>query len=203
MAKKSKSSPQQREYERLIETWDRFGPLAALQVAKRCTARGHSQRIAALIVRGMCLTSLLRYEEAARDLRTALREAGPKGERHISVRMGELYEAKGSLVVAEKWFRRAAAGRPRHTMYLMPLGALLARQSRLGEATRVFRRATLVEDGEVEAAHYNLGRVYMSRGRPREALYHLDRALETDPRYKDAKRARRDVLRSVELRKKR
>ncbi len=156
---------------------------------------------AAWLILGATLSGIARYEDAIRALRKAMRLRPDRRLDMPYAEIGHLYREKGSLRTAERWYRKAVTRNPQSTSNLVYLGAVLAKQGRFAEAKRYHRRAAGLGRGTWDEAYLNLGLILRAEGKYKAALECLDKAIEIDPKYKAAKRERKDVLEAIEIRK--
>jgi tetratricopeptide (TPR) repeat protein len=139
------------------------------------------------------LGSIAKYEEARKALRVALK-LSPKDDREfVFHQIGHFYKEKGDFRRAESWYRRAVQTEAT-TNNLVFLGACLARQGRYKEAKQSHRRAIQLATREPDEAYFNLGLILRAEGKYQEALECFERALEFDPKYVIAKKAKNDIL---------
>ena len=148
---------------------------------------------------GRSLYSIGRYTEALSALRRAKRLCRPKKLHFLRVQFGCLYERRGNFRRAEAWYRQAILACPSDADAYIYLGGLLATEGRLTEAEAIYRQATRCKQGCVDEAYLNLGLVLRAQERYSEAVACFRRALEIDPKYKNAKTELADVERAMEL----
>ena len=115
--------------------------------------------------------------------------------------MGHLYREKGNLRAAERWYRKAIEFNREAGGSWVFLGAVLAKQGRFSEAKRCHRRVVKMGAAEEDEAQLNLGLILRAEGDYEGALECFEHALQLDPNYNAAKRARRDVVAAIEMRK--
>jgi tetratricopeptide (TPR) repeat protein len=148
------------------------------------------------------LYAMARYPEALAALRRGLRLC-PADKLHlVYCRFGHLHRQRGALRLAERWYRRAVDRSPSDATYRIFLGAVLARAGRLQEAEAVHRRATRCKEGCIDEAFLNLGLVLRALERYSDARKCFQRALDIDPKYKEARKELSDVERAIELNRK-
>jgi Flp pilus assembly protein TadD len=146
---------------------------------------------------GVALVETARYAEAEFSLATAL-DLCPASKRHIVLgQLGHLSREAGNYDQAAAWYRKAIAAAPRDAGNYVFLGAMLAKQGRLGEAEAAHREATQCVEGEVSEAFLNLGFVLRAQDRLAEAADSFREAIRLDPGYRDARMALRDVKRAL------
>jgi tetratricopeptide (TPR) repeat protein len=87
---------------------------------------------------------------------------------HVNV--GRLYQMKGQLKAARRYYRKALECVPDHQLALYNLGTLFDELAELDTAAEYYRRALRIPD-----AHYNLARICEIRGDELAALRHLRR----------------------------
>jgi tetratricopeptide (TPR) repeat protein len=98
------------------------------------------------------------------------------------------YDAAGRVTEAEQAYRAAIARDPHHQASRINYGLMLARQNQVNAAI-----AQLSSVLPPAAVHYNLGSVCEQQGRTEEAKAYYRKALELDPKLRDA-RSRLAVL---------
>jgi tetratricopeptide (TPR) repeat protein len=173
-------------------------PACAVAIAKRYLDE-YPNHAVAWLSHGISLYSIARYPEALAALRRAARLCPPEKLHIVHSHLGHLHHWRGNYHLAKNWFRKAMASSPTDASAYIYLGGLLALEGRLKEAEKTHRRATLCEQGCIEEAFLDLGFVLRAQERYPEALACFQRALEIDPKYKDAKKALIDVERVIEI----
>ena len=86
------------------------------------------------------------------------------------VNLGRLYQMKGHLKPARRYYRKALECVPDHQLALYNLGTLFDELDELDTAAEYYRQALRIPD-----AHYNLARICEIRGDELAALRHLRR----------------------------
>jgi tetratricopeptide (TPR) repeat protein len=188
----------------LLLAWDQ-GPAQQFEMATLYTRR-FPRRVEGWVVLAEGLAGTARYREAEAALRKADRCLLPEQRWHIAIQWGHLYREKHDLKRAERWYRKAVALNPITGNHIF-LGATLAKQGRFAEAKRHHRRAIQVaktphEKDLASEAYLNLAVIYRAERRYREAVASLKKAIQIDPRYKDARDALKDVEQAMKLRSK-
>ncbi len=139
------------------------------------------------------LYELRRFEEA----RAAITRAGgfrlPERRPWTFAFLGQIYSAKGSFRIAERWYRRAMNVQPQQADWRYRLGGLAAKAGRLEEAVALHRTATKCKTGCIDEALLNLGLCLRALDRFAEARTCFRRAIALDPKSKEAKDALADV----------
>jgi len=186
-------------WKRIMSCWDDGSICCRYHLAKRYTAE-YSNNQYGWIILADALWSFSRYDEALVALKTAERLSPPEKVYEVYHQRALLYEAKGEDRRAEHWHRKAldqkvSCGR------LIFLGACLARQGKLTEAKIHHQRATRFKKGDPEEAHLNLGYILRAEERYQDALKHFDTALKLCPDYEEAKDAKRDIEKLLEMEK--
>jgi tetratricopeptide (TPR) repeat protein len=186
------SSEQRRA--QLLEAYERDQPAVAIELARLYLAESPDDRTA-LLIYGDALAGLARYPEARAAFEKAL-ELSELDQRATVLRhLGRLYDQRGELREAERYYRDAIASSPQHGTAYIYLGAMLARAGRLEEAEGLHREATECSTGEVHEAYLNLALVQRGRGDYFGALKSLRQALALDPTYEEAQNALIDIER--------
>ena len=184
---------------RAIKRFDRQDMVCCMQTMAKRYVADFPDRGAGWMWYGISLYAMARYTEALAALRRAERLCPPDKLHLVQYHFARLYEQKGNYRRAETWFLKAISSCPSDAYCYIFLGALLAREGRLSEAEAMHRQATLCEHGCIDEAFLNLGLVLRAQERYSEALSCFQRALEIDPKYKDAKKELADVERVIEL----
>jgi tetratricopeptide (TPR) repeat protein len=148
---------------------------------------------------GMALYELARYEEARRALLQVMKECEPEQLAFLYAQMGHLHKQKGEYQKAADWYRKAVKVCRTEAAYLIFLGAVLAREGKLTEAEACHRQAIKCKTGEFSEAQLNLGYVLRAQEKYKQALKCFEKALELDPKYKEARQAIKDVRKVLEL----
>jgi len=184
---------------RQVKAADRAGaPAATIVLARELVALAPDLGPAWNLL-GRTLVSLARYREGEAALRRAIALCPPERSRIPLAEMGHSYEGQGRCRLAARWYQRAIDADPDHAGSRIHLGGVLARMGRLHEAEVVHRAATQCERGCIDEAWLNLGLVLRALERYDEAAECLEKAIELDPRYREAKAALRDVRRVIKL----
>ena len=192
------SPAEEKAFERLKELWMSGRLATVIELARRHTAE-YPQRTAPWIILGDASTQLALYGEADSALRMAER-LSPKSRRpYVWLKRGDLHRAKGNPRLAEKWYRQAIEGEPENATYHLYLGSLLAQQGRFDEAKECHGRAVQLGTGAVDEGHYNLALILRAEGAYRQAMGHLEKALEIDPDYAEAREAMEDVAHALRI----
>jgi tetratricopeptide (TPR) repeat protein len=148
---------------------------------------------------GVALYELARYEEAKRALSQVIKECDPEHLAYLYSQMGHLHKKKGEFQKAAEWYRKAVKTEGREAGYLIFLGAVLALDGKLSEAEACHRQATKCKTGDFSEAYLNLGYVLRAQEKYKKALTCFEKALELDPKYKEAKQASKDIKKVLEL----
>jgi tetratricopeptide (TPR) repeat protein len=185
--------------------WDRLraaykADLPALTVARaREFVAEHPGCGPAWKMLGTALIELARHREGEEALRRAIALC-PADKLWIPLaEMGHMYKSRGDFRAAAAWYRKAIEARPDEASGHIHLGGVLAKAGRLHEAEAAHRAATLCKEGCRDEAFLNLGLVLRALERHDEAADCFEAALRIDPKYQAAKKALRDVLRTLQL----
>jgi tetratricopeptide (TPR) repeat protein len=144
------------------------------------------------------LNVMARYTESLAALRRAARLCPPKRLHFVYYRFGNLHRNRGAFYLSERWYRRAVDASPSDAGYHHLLGVFLARAGRLEEAEAVLRRAIRCK-GCISEVFLNLGLVLRALERYPDARKCLQRALDIDPKYKEARKELSDIEHVMEL----
>ncbi|MBX7137312.1 MAG: tetratricopeptide repeat protein [Oligoflexia bacterium] len=110
--------------------------------------------------------------------------------------LGVALDAQGKLEEAMGHYETTVLMRPFYPDGLNNLGGAHARRGEFAKAEELFKRAIAQLPGFV-SAHYNLGLVYASSGRPQLAISAWLTALEIDPQYPQTLPSLRSVLAAI------
>jgi tetratricopeptide (TPR) repeat protein len=173
-------------------------PLTAFTIrSARQFLRDYPDDDRAWLILGMALSEAYRYEEAEQAFAKAI-EFSPRDRLSVVyAQMGHLFQQSGNMTEAAVWYGRAVKGAADDATYHNLMGWLLARQGRLHDAEVCFRLATQCEHGNVEEAFFYLGQVLRSQERFAEAADCFRETLRTDPEYRPAGWALRDMERCL------
>jgi tetratricopeptide (TPR) repeat protein len=150
---------------------------------------------------GVALYELARYEEAKKNLLQVIKGCDPEHRAYLYSQMGHLYKKKGEFKKATDWYRKAVTVSSREAGYRIFLGAVLALDGKLSEAEACHRQAIKCKTGDFSEAYLNLGYVLRAQEKYKKALTCFEKALELDPKYKEAKLAIKDVKKVLELKR--
>jgi len=185
--------------------WDRLraaykADLPALTVARaREFVAEHPGCGPAWKMLGTALVELARHREGEEALRRAIALC-PADKLWIPLaEMGHMYKSRGDFRAAAAWYRKAIDAKPDEASGHIYLGGVLAKEGRLHEAEASHRAATLCKEGCRDEALLNLGLVLRALERHDEAADCFEAALRLDPKYQAAKKALRDVQRTLQL----
>jgi len=142
----------------------------------------------------IALTDMARYEEARKAYDKCARLCDPDMRDRPYFWKGDLYEKQGKLPLAENWYRRSLKVNSKNADCWGFLGSILARRGCYGEAKDAWRKVIRLSTGATDEAHLNLGLILRAERRYKEALKHAEKAIELDPKYKEAKLLKKDLL---------
>lgn len=177
---------------RMMKAWKQDKPTCLHYYAREYVSR-YPKDMYGWMVLADVLAKFAFYDDAYRALRTSMRLCAKDKRYLVYEQLGHLYNEKCQLRLAEKWYGRAVAVRPRQNN-LIYLAACLAKMGRHDEAIAMHRKAVRKKPATADEAYYNLGLIYRAQGKFRTALSCLDKAIAIDPDYKIAKKARADVI---------
>jgi tetratricopeptide (TPR) repeat protein len=112
--------------------------------------------------------------------------------------MGDICAETGDLRKAVEWYRKAHRLDPQEASYLIFIGVMHFRAGKLAEAEQSLRAALMCKVGCFDEAYFNLGSVLTARGRYDKALECYKKAIQIDPKYKEAKIRLKDVEKAIE-----
>jgi tetratricopeptide (TPR) repeat protein len=161
--------------------------------------RDYPEDESAWLILGRALSDANRYEEAEQAFAKAIEFTPENGQSVPYAHMGHLSELSGNLAEAAAWYGRAVKAAAHDASYHVYMGRLLARQGRLHDAEACFRLASQCEQGDVEDGVFSLGLVLRSQERFAEAADCFRKVLQSDPEYRLARWALRDVEKCMGL----
>jgi len=144
------------------------------------------------------LMQLARYKEAEKALEKAI-SVCPKDKLFVPyAQMGHLNNFRGDYLNAAKWFTKCNKKLPNDATGYIYKGSALAKCGKLKNAENAHRKAIQCSEGCIDEAYLDLGYVLRAQEKYTEALSCFTKALEIDPKYKEAKRAIKDVEKAIE-----
>ena len=114
-------------------------------------------------------------------------------------RMGTIYEDSGHFRRAVEWFEKAHEANPTEATFLIYKGVKLLRLEKYDDAVEVLTKATKCKEGFIDEAFYNLGIALLIQRNYADAKMYFEKALEIDPKYKEAKQQLKDVKKVLEI----
>ena len=97
-----------------------------------------------------------------------------------SYRIGQAFEKKGSLIVANSYYENAVELAPYNLEFQSKYGGLLVSMNRLAQAKKVFE-FIVSEDPDYTSAYVNLGFIHLNRKEIQQAKEMFEKALTLDP----------------------
>ncbi len=136
-----------------------------------------------------------RFQDAKKSLLKTLELTENSDNNHswIICKIGSIYEDSGHFHKAIEYFEKAQLSNPNEATFLIYKGVLLLRIGKYKEAAEILIKATKCEKGCIDEAFYNLGVVRIAQSKYQEAAECFKKALEIDPKYKEAKQQLKDV----------
>lgn len=114
-------------------------------------------------------------------------------------RMGRIYEDSGNFDKAIEWYKKAQSSNPSEATFFIYQGVMLLRKEFCDEAAEIFLKATKCKKGYIDEAFYNLGVALIAQRKYQRAVQCFEKALEIDPKYKEAKQQLEDVKKVLEI----
>ncbi len=108
-------------------------------------------------------------------------------------RLGHIYEDSGHFHKAIEWYKKAHISNTSEATFLIYQGVMLLRIEKYEEAAKTLLEATKCNEGCIDEAFYNLGVVRMAQRNYTEAASCFEKAIEIDPKYKEAKQQLNDM----------
>jgi tetratricopeptide (TPR) repeat protein len=193
-----KPKTRKQRFRELEALWNQ-GLVASVIESARAYLKDFPNHSLARLYYGISLYELARYDEAKRVFLQVIKECDAEHLGYLYSCMGHLYKRKGVFHKAAEWYRKAVKVSGREAGYLIFLGAVLALDGKLAEAEACHRRAIKCRTGDFSEAYLNLGYVLRAQEKHRQALRCFEKALELDPKYKEARQAKKDVKKVLEL----
>jgi tetratricopeptide (TPR) repeat protein len=193
-----KPKTRQQRFRELVSMWNQELFAGVIESAKEYLKDFPNHDLVRLYY-GIALYELARYEEAKKALLQIIKECDPEHLAYLYSQMGHLYKKKGEFQKAAQWYRKAVKAEGREAGYWIFLGAVLALDGKLLEAEECHRQATKCRTGDFSEAYLNLGYVLRAQEKYTKALVCFEKALELDPKYKEAKHAIKDLKKVLEL----
>jgi tetratricopeptide (TPR) repeat protein len=187
---------QEAAYQKTFDAWSEGEHAHALELSRELLHDFPDFEIG-LLLQGIILYELARYEEAEHLLQIVIQDLSPEHLDHGYVHLGHLYRERGDYENAEQCYRKAIELQCDNAGRHIFLGALLAKKGDLAGAEAAHRHATKCTEGPLDEAYFNLGLVLRAQERYREALECFERALELDPQYKDAIKGKNDLIKTL------
>ncbi|MGI9055337.1 MAG: tetratricopeptide repeat protein, partial [Pyrinomonadaceae bacterium] len=147
----------------------------------------------------LALYRIDRFKEAKNALYKAIELIKPERLGWLYCRMGSIYEDSGKFHKAIEWFDKAHDANPNEATFLIYKGVKLLRLEKFDEASETFQKATKCKEGCIDEAYYNLGVTRLIQKNYKEAVSCFEKALEIDPKYKEAKQQLKDVKKVLEI----
>ncbi len=142
---------------------------------------------------GSALSEVGRAREATAALRKAVRLAPPRFRRAALSGLGAHYERIMKPAQARRQYELAIEAAPKHAAGYIYLGALELGLGRIEQAVAVLRRGTKCRDGCLDEVWYYLAGALAASGEYSPARKAVDRALKLDPKYKQARKLKRQL----------
>jgi tetratricopeptide (TPR) repeat protein len=193
-----KPKTRQQRFRELVSMWNQELFAGVIESAKEYLKDFPNHDLVRLYY-GIALYELARYEEAKKALLQIIKECDLEHLAYLYSQMGHLYKKKGEFQKAAQWYRKAVKAEGREAGYWIFLGAVLALDGKLSEAEECHRQATKCRTGDFSEAYLNLGYVLRAQEKYTKALACFEKALELDPKYKEAKHAIKDLKKVFEL----
>ena len=147
-----------------------------------------------ILIRYACnLISLAQYDAAEAVLDRAESKVSAKHLHMVLAQRGNLLEAKGDFLNAERLFMEAHGLDPSDATYLIYAAAVAFRRGDVDRAQKLASKAADCTEGCSEEAWFNLGGYLLSDKRYHDAADCYRKALEIDPNYQIAKQRLEDV----------
>lgn len=153
-----------------------------------------------LITYGKSLTVFHRYADAEQAIRKVISITDKLSPEYLHIpynALASIFEGSGNFVEAAKWYRMAHQADPQEASYLIFIGVMHFKSGKLAEAEQSLRAALTCRDGAFDEAYFNLGSVLVARGRLEEAVECYKKAIELDPKYKEANVRLKDTVKAL------
>lgn len=142
-----------------------------------------------------------RFKDAKKALFKTLELTKDTDENHswLICKLGSIYEDSGHFHKAIDYFEKAHLSNPTEATFLIYKGVLLLRIGKFEKAGETLILATKCKEGCIDEAFYNLGVVRIAQKNYQEAQICFEKALEIDPKYKEAKPQLKDVTQVLSI----
>jgi tetratricopeptide (TPR) repeat protein len=142
-----------------------------------------------------------RFKKARKALIETMKLIGESddGFSWLLCNMGRIYEDSGYFHKALEWFKKAHEQNNSEATFLIYQGIIFLRTEKFDEAAEILDKATNCKEGCIEEAFYNLGVARIAQRNYQEAQKCFEKALEIDPKYKEAKQQLKDVKKVLKI----
>ena len=151
----------------------------------------------------LALHRIDRFKDAKKALNKAIELINETNKKErlgwLYCRMGHIYEDSGKFQTAIEWFEKAHDANPTEATFLIYKGVNLLRLEKFDVAAEAFQKATKCKEGHIDEAFYNLGVAHLIQKNYTEAKLCFQKALEIDPKYKEAKQQLKDMKKVLEI----
>ena len=150
---------------------------------------------------GLALSNVSRFKDAKKALHRLLKLYGKFDENSswYLCRVGRIYENSGHFHKAIEWFHKAHLANISEATFLIYKGVSLLRIEKFDEAAETLIKATQCSEGCIDEAFYNLGVVRIAQENYEEAFTCFEKAIQIDPKYKEAIQQLKDVEKVLEI----
>jgi tetratricopeptide (TPR) repeat protein len=187
-------------FKQVCDAWDNDSVACHLYLA-RLYSNKYPDEAFGWYATGRAFLAMARYREAATMFGRARKVAKEDEVAYVCLQFGNLYDEKGDLARAEKWYQKAVQcniSNPRNFVFL---GACLAAQGKYAEAKEAHRAAISKKADTTDEAYYNLGMIFRAEENYDSALECFAKAAELDPIDVKYKRALQDIVDFAKLQK--
>ncbi|MFZ1519572.1 MAG: tetratricopeptide repeat protein [Ignavibacteriaceae bacterium] len=152
----------------------------------------------ALYELGRSLNTLFRFKEARVALNKALKKDIPKDRiSWIYFELGDMYKRKGNIKKAIYWYNKGLEESKHSASGYIYIGDCLLILGEIDTSVVYFKKAIKCKEGAIEEAYYNLAGYYRIKENLREAKKCYLKALQIDPKYKEAKLGLKEVSKAL------
>jgi len=183
-------------YRKMFDAWDAGEHAYALELS-RVLLHDFPDFEFGLVLQGVILYELARYEEAEQVLRAAVQDLSTEAKHHGYLQLGHLFRDKGDYDSAEKWYRQSMELNPNDAGRHIFLGLVLAKKGHFHAAEEEYRQGTKCTKGAIDEAYLNLALILRAQERYKEALECIERALALTPDYPEPLKVKKDLEKTL------
>jgi len=189
-------SDRESAYKKMFDAWEAGEHAYALELSREFL-HDFPKVDFGMVLQGIFLYELERYEEAEQVLQAAVQELSTELKPYGYLELGNLFRKKGDCGSAEKWYRQAIELDPNDAGKYNFLGVVLAKKEDFQAAEEAHRQGTKCTKGAIDEAYLNLALVLRTQERYKEALESIEQALDLTPDYPEAFIVKKDLEKTL------